>query len=148
MKTKSSRRIIPIHPELKRIGFLEYAEGLRHQGERRLFPDLPIGNKGYHSDPFQKWFARFLRKASASAPRTSFHGFRHNFRDAMREAKLSTDAVRALGGWAGPTNTSDAYGAGLRIKTLAREIAKIRYAGLDLTHLHLAMVDTRIGEVS
>jgi hypothetical protein len=54
----------------------------------------------------------------------------------MREAYLSPDVARALGGWAG-TGTDDHYGAGLRPSTLAQEIAKVRYPGLDLSHLHV-----------
>ena len=32
--------------------------------------------------------------------------------------------------------TEEIYGSGLRPSTLTREIAKVRYSGLDLRHLH------------
>ena len=50
---------------------------------------------GRFSDPFQKWFGRFLAKAGATAPRTSYH----SFRDALREAQASDEIVDALLGW-------------------------------------------------
>ena len=54
----------------------------------------------------------------------------------MSEAHLSRDVIRALGGWA-DEGTDDQYGAGLRPSTLAKEIAKIKFPGLNLTHLHV-----------
>jgi hypothetical protein len=42
-----------------------------------------------------------------------------------------------LGGWAGG-RTDDDYGNGMRPSSLYAEIAKLRYEGLDLSHLHVA----------
>ncbi len=112
------------------------AEAQRDAGHDKLFPELKRDRRGYYSDPFQKWFSRFLGKAGAKAPRTSFHSFRHNFRDALREADVSREATLALGGWAGQGVADTVYGGGLRPSTLAREIRKVRYEGLDLRHLH------------
>ena len=135
VKTDAGERCIPIHPELKRLGFLDHVAARRKAGDGRLFPELPRGSTGYYSDAFQKWFSRFLRKAGASEPKTSFHSFRHTFRDALREADISEERVRRIGGWVGNGGADQLYGKGLRPSTLAREIKKVRYPGLDLTHL-------------
>jgi integrase len=84
---------------------------------------------------FQKWWARFTKQAGAARPRTSFHSFRHAFRDALREADISTERARALGGWSRGDGADAGYGDGLRPGTLALEIAKVTYPGLDLSHL-------------
>jgi integrase len=139
VKTAAGERYVPIHPELKRIGFMEYVTAMREGGQSRLFPDLPRGANGYYSDPFQKWFGRFL-KAGAAKPKTSFHSFPHAYRDALREANISQERARALGGWAGNGTADQLYGDGLRPSTLAKEVAKISYPGLDLSHLHLQPV--------
>ena len=136
VKTAAARRMIPVHPELVRCGFLAFAEVQRTAGHDRLFPELKRDRRGYFADAFSKWFARSLRAAGAKRPRTSFHSFRHNFRDAMREANVSREAVNALGGWAGSGVADQVYGGGLRASTLAREIKKVKYPGLDLRHLH------------
>ncbi len=136
VKTAAARRMIPVHAELVRCGFLAYVEAQRSAGDVRLFPELKQDRRGYYSDPFQKWFSRFLNKAGAKRPRTSFHSLRHCFRDALREGDVSREAVLALGGWAGSGVADQIYGGGLRASSLAREIAKIRYPGLDLSHLH------------
>jgi hypothetical protein len=41
-----------------------------------------------------------------------------------------------MSGWKSG-GTEELYGGGLRPSTLAREIAKMRYIGLDLRHLHV-----------
>jgi integrase len=143
VKTAAGQRIVPVHPELKRIGFLEFVTAQREAGASRLFPELPRGSHGYASDPFQKWWARFTVSAGAAAPRTSFHSLRHNFRDGFRDTDVPTDRVRALGGWARGNGAEEGYGAGFRPSTLAAEMAKLRYDGLDLSHLVLKPVATK-----
>ena len=84
-------------------------------------PDLPKGKRGYYSDPFQKWFSRFLAHIGAKTPKTSFYSFRHCYRDAVREADISPERVRALGGWTSKGGAEEIYGAGHRASTLAKE---------------------------
>lgn len=137
VKTAAGERFVPIHPELKQCGLLQYRDAAIARGETRLFPELTAAkSSGYLSDNFSKWFANFLRSCGAAQPRTSFHSFRHNYRDALREADISAERVRALGGWSSG-RTEDDYGSGLRASTLDREIEKVRYENLDLSHLHL-----------
>lgn len=138
VKTDAGERYVPVHPELERIGFLTYAEQKREEKVTKLFPELPRGANGYYSDPFSKWFSgtgRFLDKLGLKSKQTTFHSLRHTYRDAMREANFSRDVVLQLGGWAGG-RTDDDYGKGLRASTLYREIEKVAYPGLDLSHLH------------
>jgi integrase len=135
VKTEAGNRYVPVHPELRRIGLLRYRTEMIERGERLLFPELAVGSTGYRSDVFSKWFARFLESVGAKTARTSFHSFRHSYRDALREADISAERVRALGGWSS-NRTEEIYGSGLRPATLAREIRKVRYEGLDLSHLY------------
>jgi len=52
---------------------------------------------------------------------------------------VSRDATLAMGGWKSG-GTEELYGGGLRPATLAREIAKVHYPGLDLSHLQPRVV--------
>ena len=138
VKTDAGKRYVPVHPELVRIGFLNFVKEKKSPGGRRLFPELKKGADGYYSGPFSKWFNdtnRFLDKAGAKAKGTSFHSFRHNYRDALREADISPQRVRALGGWARGGGAEEIYGGGLKASTLYKEIEKIEYPGLNLSHL-------------
>ncbi|MGH6896665.1 MAG: DUF6538 domain-containing protein [Geminicoccaceae bacterium] len=87
LKTASARRIIPIHPTI-RPAFLAYASTIGHE---RLFPELSLDSRGRWSDGFQKWVNRFLVRIGATAPRTSYHSFRHLSRDRLREAHVSDE---------------------------------------------------------
>jgi integrase len=145
VKTEAGKRFVPVHPELQRIGFLEFAARMRAKGERRLFPELKPDALGYLSGPFSKWFndkRRFLGKLDMAVTGVSFHSFRHNYRDALREAEISLERVRALGGWRRDSVGEEAiYGKGLKAATLYREIEKVRYVELNLTHLHSIQVN-------
>jgi integrase len=135
IKTEAGERYIPIHPELKRLGFLVYVEEMKRASGQRLFPTLTKGNDGYYSSKFSKWFARFLKSVGVKSRAHVFHSFRHSFRDGMREAELSRDVVIALGGWTAG-GAEEIYGEGLKPETLAKHLAKVRYEGLDLSHLY------------
>ena len=140
LKTTSSERYIPVHPELRAFGFMDFVRRQRAVGSRKLFPELPVSTTGYYSDPFSKWFRRFLAKAGAAAPKTCFHSFRHCYRDALREARIPHEVALALGGWvstnaAADAEVSSAYGRGYRAITLAEAIARVRYPDLNLDHL-------------
>ncbi len=136
LKSRSASRVVPVHPALVGMGLLCYADEVRAGGDRMLFPELEPDRRGYRADRAQRWFGRFMEKAGAKEPRTSFHSSRHCFRDQLREVGAPRDVVLALGGWAGGGGTDDAYGGGLRAGTLHQWISKIEYEGLDLSHLY------------
>jgi integrase len=140
VKTSTSERFVPIHPRLTEIGFMDFVDERRRNGSVKLFPELTLSTTGYYSDPFSKWFRRFIHKAKATRPKTCFHSFRHCFRDALREARIDHDVALALGGWssgsgAEGTLTAEAYGRGFRMATLFEAIKRVDYPSLDLAHL-------------
>lgn len=146
VKNLSSRRKVPLHPCLIRIGFLEYIEGLRAQGEGKAFPEIPVPKSGYRSDNFTKKYGTFQKgvgipKKTGAFPnerKYSFHSFRHNFRDELRRIDAPTEIVELLGGWAsGGKAVNKSYGSGYEPDQLYDYIKKITYPGLDLSHLYV-----------
>lgn len=87
LKSVSSRRIIPVHPELVRMGFLDFVSEKRRAGERYLFPELRTSDVGKHSSAVSKWYHRSLVSVGIKRPEITFHSFRHSFRDALRRAR-------------------------------------------------------------
>lgn len=140
LKTANARRLIPVHPELVRIGVLAYIARLRASGANRLFPTWEKGADGGFISTFPRWFNRtFLPAAGAKTTRTVFYSFRHNFRDAMRAADINREVQDALFGHA-DQSTGGIYGSGARaipVTVLNEAMKKIRYDGLDLSHLHV-----------
>ena len=124
----------PLHGELKRCGFLAFVERQRKAGDDRLFPSLRLDSRGRYSDLYQKWFSRHLARVGAKETRTSYHSFRHNFRDSLREAKVADEIVDALCGWSRGT-MRETYGSGPRVAALARAVPRVRY-NIARSHLH------------
>ncbi|MFN3817230.1 hypothetical protein, partial [Brevundimonas sp.] len=140
LKTAASERFIPIHPTLIDMGFMIFVADRRAAGAVRLFAELEKSSTGYYSDPFSKWFRRFLQRVGADRPKTCFHSFRHCYRDALREARVEHEVALALGGWSSGNGseggeTAAAYGRGYRAQTLYEAIGRIAYPELDLSHL-------------
>lgn len=90
--------MIPIHPELIRIGLLDYVAETRKSSAALLFPELKPDVRGYMSGSFQKRFATFLSSVGIDDGDATFHSFRHTWRDALREARVPEERVQALGG--------------------------------------------------
>jgi hypothetical protein len=66
--------------------------------------------------------------------------FRHGFKDALRAAGVSEDVNDALTGHAGVSSVGRTYGAKEMLKRfglpiLNEALSKVRYPGLDLSHL-------------
>ena len=134
LKTSTSRRRIPIHPTLLELGLEKLVAQRRTEGAVRLFPDLPMGEDGYYSSPFSKYFGRFLKASGADATKTSFHSFRHSFEDACRNVDVPFEVMNALQGH-GESGMAKRYGKGYVLQHLDEWVRQIKYEGLDLSHL-------------
>lgn len=142
LKTVSSRRAVPLHPELVKLGFLSMVvqPRLSEAGKAaQLFPELVPGPKGQYGDHWSKWFGRYIRQIGIANKASVFHSFRHGFKDALRAAGVGEDINDALTGHAGG-GVGRSYGAKDIIRRfglprLAETVAKVEYPGLDLSHL-------------
>ena len=137
LKTKSSNRKVPVHKELIRMGFMNYVDSMKGEGEERLFPEISISAGGSLSENMTKWFSRFVESVFQMKVAT-FHSLRHTYRDGLRNSALTTTEVaEALGGWGiGGRSLEAHYGKGYKLKVLQDEIEKLEYKGLDLSHLY------------
>jgi integrase len=135
LKTRNSERLVPVHPRLIELGFLKFVSDMKSSGKDKMFYDINPGKDGIRSTSFSKWFISFLIKSKANKPRTSFHSFRHSFRDALREAGVDREVAMALGGWGSGgksgLDVSDYYGRGYHPGFLRDEIAKIDFPLVD-----------------
>jgi len=93
VKTSGSRRIVPIHPELIRLGFLDYRTRIAKSHER-LFHELPEDNRGRYVGKVTEWLrgytARFQIKGA------NLYRLRHTFTDALRQAGYVNSEIGPL----------------------------------------------------
>lgn len=96
LKNSGSRRQVPVHAELVRLGFIKYV-GSR-AGQTRLF-SLRVDTLGREGAYWGKWFAKYLRTvAGVTDRRMVFHSFRHTFKHWARWAGITEEVSDALTG--------------------------------------------------
>ncbi len=88
IKNKSSIRVVPIHEELIKKGFLAFVKSKK---SGRLFPELPLV-KGYYSNNASKWFSR-RRKNLGLGKGFDAHSFRHSFINELKQKLVSKELV-------------------------------------------------------
>ena len=138
IKTETSRRKVPIHPELICIGLVEFALA-RHRMDRgaMLFGGLKADEYGnFAKYALRRFREQYFPKEMALGPRQSFYSLRHCFRDALRRIDAPPDALQALGGWSQGSRVSDNYGDRSNPDYQIRFMSQVSFPGLDLSHLH------------
>lgn len=127
LKTASSVRRVPIHPVLLEHGFLDHVEVARGKNPKgRVFTDITPGADGYFSHNFSKWFSRYLTSTGIKTPKTTFHSFRHNFKDALVLAEVPDNVRMALMGHS-DSSVHGLYGSKLPIQFLDSAVRKVSY---------------------
>ncbi|WP_246672856.1 MULTISPECIES: site-specific integrase [unclassified Mesorhizobium] len=132
IKTASSRRYVPVHPELERLGLLSYRQSLlegkpKGGDEASLWPDIKSADPFYRSTAWSKWFGRFLRiEAGVTDSNLVFHSFRHSFKRMARDAGVLEETHDALTGHVGGGGVGRGYGGGFGLKALADAMSSIK----------------------
>jgi integrase len=142
LKNKSSQRVIPVHAQLVKLGFLEYVADVRQRhGEKAfLFPLIAPTQGRAGVAAWSKWFGRYLRSHGVTDTAKVFHSFRHGFKDALRQGKVNQEIHDALTGHSQASTVSGGYGAKemlarFGVKVLKSAVAKVAYRGLDLSRV-------------
>lgn len=129
LKNAASERLVPLHPEIERLGFIAYVEKLKDQ-TGRVFPELKPNVYGRLTAKWGEWFGPYLRKVcGVTDKRKVFHSFRHTFKDYTRRARMSEGVQRQIMGHAGK-DVADDYGSGYDLHSLAEAMATYRVPGL------------------
>jgi len=134
LKTVSSRRIVPIHSELVRIGFLKHVDKMREAKERRVFPNVTSGalEGETKTAAFSAWWSRYVRGLGIDDVDKPFHAFRHTFKTFCRASKIAKEYHDAITGHAG-SDVGDGYGSGHPVSVLVEEVEKLTFRGLMLS---------------
>ncbi|MEN8132757.1 MAG: site-specific integrase [Pseudomonadota bacterium] len=135
-KTEAGERLIPIHQRLVDLGFIDYVDSMKEQGEEWLFPELHKGRDG-KSQSASKWFARYRKRYSVGSNdgKKCFHSFRHNVKDCFKHAvEISENLKDAVMGHHN-NSMSARYGSAYKPSALIKAVKTIDYPDLDLSHV-------------
>jgi integrase len=132
LKNASSERVVPLHTELQRLGFLRLVESAKASGHERVFPLLTPGPFGRRTHKWGQWFGSYLREVClVQNRRMTFHSFRHAFIDYARQPGIPEGVQRKLAGHKGK-GVHDDYGEGYLLHWLVEAMALYRVPGLKL----------------
>lgn len=137
-KSKAGVRRVPVHSELRRIGFDDYVAWLRQRGERNLFPGMRSESER-QSGPFLNWVGDHIRKVVTDDRKVTFYSLRHNFKSALMKADVGMDWVNVLMGHSSGSMMNrygrDRFGIAYPLDIASEKIERIKFPGLDLSGL-------------
>ena len=146
LKTKASKRRIPIHSQLIKLGFLDFVDRMEKYAARwpetvGLFERWEKRNKHKEFSSFSKRFNRYKRargvNGSAGAMK-DFHSFRHNVATMLQKKGCQQYVLNAITGHTQenmPHNVKT-YGHGLDLPLIQEWVEKLKY-DVDFSEIKL-----------
>jgi integrase len=135
VKNANSIRNVAVHPELIKLGLLQFVDATK---AGRLFPTLRPDKYGILSTTFSTWFGRYLDDLGLTNPQLVFHSFRHSFvQVCKRKITLIPEEVRkAMIGHLSPKKIEAVYGTPQYPLEPQIEVMRHIDFGIDLSHLY------------
>ena len=121
VKTKAGKRLVPLHPKLLELGFLDYCEQVKKNRETKLFPTLKQGFRTTYGDTLSKWFARYLLKLGIKKKGKNFHSLRHTVINRLLTNQVYEPFIKELVGHTHGSTTLDIYGGKKPVNVLLSE---------------------------
>lgn len=110
LKNAHSIRPVPLHSELLRLGFLEFARECRRREYAVLFPELRATNDVQNfGDVYYKNIWSHLKKKGGLTSDATVHGMRHRFSSDLKAKKVFSEFRRDLMGQAGANVNEEIY---------------------------------------
>lgn len=141
-KTKGSMRVVPLHLELIKLGFLNYHAERRQAGGNELFPFAVRNPRGQMMADVSREFGRYLTSIGIKEGRgLSLYSFRHGATDAFRRGgHLDNEFGFMLGH--GEATMTGKYGQmpqGM-LEQRVKLINSIKYPEVNLDHLNYYVI--------
>jgi site-specific recombinase XerD len=133
VKNEQSKRRVPLHPEVHRLGFLDYVEKTAPNPEDRVFPLLRPGGPdqkfGYF---FTKWWSRYRRDIGLYEKGLDYHSFRSGVATRLAAFGVSLEIRNELLGHEGSSVDERSYQKGFPLKLLAESISLVSWPEVSL----------------
>lgn len=136
LKTPQSKRRNPLHPEIIRLGFLNYVQAVSERGHSLLFPELKAASAATPmGDVFWDDWIKLLSRAvpNAASQKKSFHSFRHFFVDELKQHGVVPEIRRDIVGHGGGDTNEERYSSSACIELMKVAMAHIPALTHDLT---------------
>jgi len=121
VKSASAERLVPIHPHLIHLGFLDDVWAPEKVlTKERMWPNLRKSRLCRYSNAFCKWFSRYKTKKGFKDKRYCFHSIRHTFINEMKQREVPEPVIRQLVGHREASITLGRYGKDYELEKLNR----------------------------
>lgn len=129
LKTSASRRLVPIHGELLRLGLLQHVKALQEAGKQKLFPDFSYDPSNGWGRTLGRWFNEsLLPKLNLKTKALVFHSLRHTVVTRLMQSDVPEPIVKALVGHEQQGVTQQHYfKQGYTVAQLSEAIARLTF---------------------
>jgi integrase len=138
VKTTSSIRKVPVHPQLISLGFIKYVEILKSNGVDRVFPELTKERDGYSSKISRHYNEKFLQSVGVWKKNVKvLYSTRHTFINRCYNKGVDRDIIKQIVGHE-PDFTMDVYGGNpFTPQQLYQGISKVTYSNIRWDRLEV-----------
>ncbi|WP_328805645.1 site-specific integrase [Sabulicella rubraurantiaca] len=143
LKNKNASRVIPLHPEMVKLGFPQHIMAVTNDDADPIFADLtPRGKDMRRGVDVTKWFTRYRRAIGLARDGLTFHSFRHTaitrISDAITDLQQKRHRNRIMGHASEEGGEGDArYDKGPDLHAAAQTLALLQFPELDLRKLYV-----------
>lgn len=144
LKNADSKRRVPIHPELIRLGFLEYVAALKDIGHVLLFPELraaapstPMG------DVFDEAWQDMRVAAIPSAKEDGkvLHSLRHWCNNEMKQSGVAAEIRKDILGHTNDDTNEGRYSDPARLRVMAKALAQLPQPTAHLSRFPIRLIE-------
>ena len=128
IKNDQSVRYIALHPEILRLGFLDYIRAIKKLEYQLVFPDLkspssraPLGDRLY--DEFLEGMK--IAIPDAAVRKKVIHSFRHALGNNLKQARVHTEIRADILGHGGKGETDERYCDPIALRSMLADLIKL-----------------------
>lgn len=144
LKNPDSKRRVPIHPELIRLGFLEYVAAIKSIGHALLFPELkaaaastPLGD--VFDEAWQDMRAAALPLAKEEGK--VLHSLRHWCNNEMKQAGIAAEIRKDILGHSNSDTNEGRYSSPARLRFMAEALARLPQPTAHLSAFPIRLIE-------
>lgn len=134
IKNKFSKRIVPLHPILSELGFMEYHKDRVKSKSVRLFPDQPKDRDDKYAQKFQRWYHELNKFKITPKGKSDFHSLRKNMGNALKQNGEQLMMINEILGHEPDKSSTSIYVQEYNIKNKYEAISKLDH-GLDVVKI-------------
>lgn len=121
-KNARSKRLVPIHSDLIKLGFLDHVEQLKRAGQTLLFPEW-----AKRRDKVNDWFNNtFLVGLGIKSKQKVFYSFRHTLATELARAGVPRELSKMISGHA-PQEVASVYIHATPVSLMAEALNKVKF---------------------